>query len=88
MEIRCGGSDEGSDLGGSVQASSSEDSTLGTSDGGGAVRRRHGKGSLIEEVEVAKNTNKDKTARHKKVRATALIPFRNTKCNSIVFLKS
>ena len=88
MEVRCGGFDEGSDLGGSVQASGNEDSTLGTSDGGGAVKRRHGKGLLTEEVEVAKNTNKDKTARHKKVRAMVLIPFRNTKCNSIVFLKS
>ena len=48
---------------------------MGTSDGDGAVRRQHGKGLLTEEVEVAKNTNKNKTARHKKVRAMALIPL-------------
>ena len=34
----------------------------------------HRKGLLIEEVEAAENTNKNRTARHKKVRATALIP--------------
>ena len=34
----------------------------------------HKKGLLIGKVEVAKNTNKDRTARHKKVRAMALIP--------------
>ena len=38
------------------------------------VKRRHRKGLLSEEVEAAKNTNKDKTARHKKVEAMALIP--------------
>ena len=34
----------------------------------------HIEGLLIEEVEAAENTNKDRTARHKKVRAMALIP--------------
>ena len=34
----------------------------------------HREGLLIEEVEAAENTNKDRTARHKKVRAMALIP--------------
>ena len=66
-----------SDLSGSDRASSNEDSTLGTSDGGGTVRRRHKKGLLTEEVEVVENTNNDKTAKHKKVRATALIPCLN-----------
>ena len=47
---------------------------LGTSDGGGAVRRGHGKGLRTDEVEVAEDTNKDKIAIHKKVRAMALIP--------------
>ena len=47
---------------------------LGTFDGSGAVKRGYGKGLLTDEVEVAKNTNKDKTARHKKVRTMALIP--------------
>ena len=47
---------------------------MSTSDGGGAVRRGHGKVLLIEEVKAAENTNKDKIARHKKVRAMALIP--------------
>ena len=47
---------------------------LGTFDGGGAVRRGHRKGLLTDEVEAAENTNKDKTARHKKVRAMTLIP--------------
>ena len=47
---------------------------LCTSDGGGAVKRGHGKGLLTDEVETAKNTNKDRTARHKKVRVIALIP--------------
>ena len=35
--------------------------------------RGHGKALLTEEVEAAENTNKYKTARHKKVRAMALI---------------
>ena len=73
MEVLCGRSNEGSDLGGGDQASGGEDSTLGTSDGSGAIRRGHGKGLLTEEVEAAENTNKDKTARHKKVRAMTLI---------------
>ena len=34
----------------------------------------HREGLLTEEVEAAKNTNKDRTARHKKIRAMALIP--------------
>ena len=34
----------------------------------------HREGLLTEEVEAAENTNKDRTARHKKVRAMALIP--------------
>ena len=42
--------------------------------GGGAVRRWHGKCLLTKEVEAAENTNKDKTARHKKVRVMTLIP--------------
>ena len=33
----------------------------------------HREGLLIGEVEAAENTNKDRTARHKKVRAMALI---------------
>ena len=61
-------------LGGGERASSGGDSTLRTFDGGKAVRRGHRKGLLTEEVEVAENTNKDKTARHKKIRAIALIP--------------
>ena len=60
-------------LGGGERASSSGDSTLKTSDGGRVVRRGHRKGLLTGEVEAAKNTNKDKTARHKKIRAIALI---------------
>ena len=47
---------------------------MSTSDGGGAVRRGHGKGLLAKEFEATENTNKDKTARHKKVRTMALIP--------------
>ena len=47
---------------------------LGTSDSGGSVRRGHRKGLLTDEVEAEKNTNKDKIARHKKIRAIALIP--------------
>ena len=47
---------------------------LGTSDGGGSVRRGHKKGLLTNEVETAENTNKDRTARHKKIRAMTLIP--------------
>ena len=47
---------------------------LGTSDSGGSVRRGHRKGLLTDEVEAEKNTNKDKIARHKKIRAMALIP--------------
>ena len=34
----------------------------------------HREGLLTEEVEAAENTNKNRTARHKKVRAMALIP--------------
>ena len=34
----------------------------------------HRKGLLIGKVEAAENTNKDRTARHKKVRAIVLIP--------------
>ncbi|XP_065618011.1 putative wall-associated receptor kinase-like 16 [Quercus suber] len=64
--VLCGRSDGGSDLGGGDRASYSEDSTLGTFDGGRAVRRRYGKGLLTEEIEAAENTNKDKIARHKK----------------------
>ena len=74
MEVRCGRSDGGNDLGGNDQASGGEDSTFGTSNGGGAVRRGHGKGLLTEKVETTENTNKDKIARYKKVRAMALIP--------------
>ena len=47
---------------------------MSTSNGGGAVRRGYGKGLLTEEVKATENTNKDKTARHKKVRAMTLIP--------------
>ena len=47
---------------------------MSTSNGGGAVRRGHEKGLLAKEFEAAENTNKDKTTRHKKVRAMALIP--------------
>ena len=61
-------------LGGGEWASGGGDSTLRTSDDGRAVRKGHWKGLLIEEVEAAENTNKDKTARHKKIRAIALIP--------------
>ena len=35
----------------------------------------HREGLLTKEVKAAKNTNKDRTARHKKVRAMALIPY-------------
>ena len=35
---------------------------------------RHREGLLTEEVKAAENTNKDMTARHKKVRVMALIP--------------
>ena len=48
---------------------------MGTFDDGGAVRRGHGKGLLREEVEAVENTNKDKTARYKKVRVMTLIPY-------------
>ena len=34
----------------------------------------HREGLLTEKVKVAENTNKDMTARHKKVRAMAVIP--------------
>ena len=61
-------------LGGGERASGSGDSTLRTSDDGKAVRRGHQKGILTEEVEVAENTNKDKIARHKKIRVIGLIP--------------
>ena len=47
---------------------------LGTSNSGGVVMRGHGKGLLTDEVEAVENTNKDRTARHKKIRAMALIP--------------
>ena len=47
---------------------------LGTSGGGGSVRRGHKKGLLTDEVETTENTNKDRTARHKKIRAMTLIP--------------
>ena len=73
MEVRCGRSDEGSDLGGSDRASGGEDSILGTSNGYGVVRRGHGKGLLTKEVEATENTKKDKTARYKKIKAMALI---------------
>ena len=59
---------------GNDRDSGGEDSTLGTSDGGGAVKRGQGKCLLTEEVEAAENTNKNKTTRHKKVRAMTLIP--------------
>ena len=74
MKVLCGRSDGGSDLCGGDRASCSENSTLGTFDGSGAVRRGHEKGLLTEEVEAVENTNKDKTARHKKFRAMTLIP--------------
>ena len=48
---------------------------MGTSDGGGAVKRGHEKGLLTEKVEAIENTNKDKIARHKKVTAMVLIPY-------------
>ena len=73
MEVWCGRSDGGSDLGGSDRASGGENSILGTSDGCGVVRRRHGKGLLTKEVEAAENTKKDKTTRYKKIKAMALI---------------
>ena len=60
-------------LGGGERASGGGDSTLRTSENGRAVRRVHRKGLLIEEVKAVENTNKDKTARHKKIRAIALI---------------
>ena len=44
---------EAADLGGSDRAFGGEDSTLGTSDGGGVVRRGHEKGLLTEKVEAA-----------------------------------
>ena len=66
MEVRSDRSDDGSSLGG-------EDSTLRTSDGGGVVGRGHFKGLLTAEVEVAENTDKEKIARHKKIRAVVLI---------------
>ena len=61
-------------FGGGERASGGGDSTLRTFDDGKAVRRGHRKGLLTGEVEAAKNTNEDKTARHKKIRAIALIP--------------
>ena len=61
------------DLGGGDWAFGGKDSTLGTFDGGGAIKRGHGKNLLIEEVKTTKNTNKDKIARHRKVRVIALI---------------
>ena len=61
-------------LGGGERASGSGDSTLRTSDSSRAIRRGHRKGLLIGEVEAAKNTNKDKTTRHMKIRAITLIP--------------
>ena len=47
---------------------------LSTFDGGGSVRRGHRKGLLTDEVEAVENSNKDRTARHNKIRAMALIP--------------
>ena len=47
---------------------------LRTFDNNRAVRRRHRKDILIRVDEAAENTNKDKTTRHKKVRAATLIP--------------
>ena len=43
-------------------------------DGSRVIKRGHRKGLLTEEVEAAENTNKDKTTRHKKIRALTLIP--------------
>ena len=91
MEVWCEGSDGGSGLGGEKQASGGEkqasggeNSTIRTFDGGEVVRRGHRKCLLIEEVKTAKNTNKDKTARHKKVRAMDLV--RNTKWVLLYFI--
>ena len=50
---------------------------MSTSDDGGVVRRGHRrkkKGLLTKGVEAAENTNKDKIAKHKKVRVMTLIP--------------
>ena len=44
-----------------------------TSDSDEAIRRGHQKGLLNGEVEAKENTDKDKIARHKEVRAMALI---------------
>ena len=73
MEVRCGRSDGGNDLGGSDRASGGENSILGTSEGCGVVRIRHGKGLLTKKVEAAENTKIDKTTRYKKIKAMALI---------------
>ena len=75
MEVQCERSNGGNDLGGGDRASSGGDSTLSTSNGSGAVRRGNKKGLLTKEVEAVENTNKNKIARHKKVRVVALIPF-------------
>ena len=47
---------------------------LRNSNGGKVIKRGHRKGLLTKEDKAAENTNKDKTTRHKKVRAVALIP--------------
>ena len=68
-------SDNGNGLNGREGASSVGDSTLRNFDSSGAVKRGHWKGLLTTEVEAAKNIDKDKTVRHKKIRAMALIPY-------------
>ena len=73
LKVRCGRYDRGNDLGGGDWAFGSKDLTLSTSDDGGAIKRGHGQNLLIEEVKTTKNTNKDKIARHRKVRVIALI---------------
>ena len=74
MEVRCDRSNGGNSLGGEDRAFGSGDSTLSTSNNDGIVRRGHIKGLLTGEVEATENTNKNKTAKHKKVKAMTLIP--------------
>ena len=67
-------SDNGNGLNGGEGASSGGDSTLRNFDSSGAVKRGHWKDLLTAEVEATKNIDKDKTARHKKIKVVALIP--------------
>ena len=74
MEIRCRRSDGSSDLGGGDRASGGEDSTFAPLTAVEQSGEGTEKGLLTDEVKAAENTNEDRTARHKKIRAMALIP--------------